>query len=123
MFEVTKREFKILRSQFVISKLGSGGSRYLPFAFTEQGVARLSSVVNTKKTIQVNIAIMRAFVFIRQYALSHRDLTEKLKELETKYSKQFKDVYEAINYLLQKDKLEVAQRKRKKIGFRQNEEA
>jgi hypothetical protein len=60
---------------------------------------------------------MRAFVFIRQYALSHKDLTDKLKELETKYNKQFKDVYEAINYLLQKDKQETEQRKRKRIGF------
>ncbi len=61
---------------------------------------------------------MRAFVFIRQYALSHKDLTEKLKELENKYNKQFKDVYEAINYLLDKDKQETEQKKRKRIGFK-----
>jgi len=61
---------------------------------------------------------MRAFVFIRQYALSHKDLTDKLKVLESKYDKQFGDVYEAMNYLLQKDNLEVEQIQRKRIGFK-----
>lgn len=90
----------------------------LPFAFTEQGVAMLSSVLKSKKALQVNIAIMRAFVFMRQYALTHKDLTEKLKELETKYNKQYKDVYEAINYLIQKDKQQTVQLTRKRIGFK-----
>lgn len=89
-----------------------------PFAFSEQGVAMLSSVLKSKKALQVNIAIMRAFVFIRQYALTHKDLTEKLNELESKYNKQFKDIHEAINYLLQKDKQEVTQKERKKIGYK-----
>ncbi|HEY5593363.1 MAG TPA: ORF6N domain-containing protein [Paludibacter sp.] len=88
-----------------------------PYAFTEQGVAMLSSVLKSKKALQVNIAIMRAFVFIRQYALTHKDLTEKIKELETLYDKQFADVYDAINYLLQKDKQQTEQRVRKRIGF------
>lgn len=61
---------------------------------------------------------MRAFVFIRQYALSHKDLTEKLKALETKYNKKFKDVYEAINYLLKKDNQETEHHQRKRIGFK-----
>jgi len=61
---------------------------------------------------------MRAFVFMRQYALTHKDLTDKLKEIETKYNKQFKDVYEAINYLLAKDKQETEQKKRKRIGYK-----
>ena len=122
MFQITKEEFELLRSQLVISKVGSGGHRYLPFAFTEQGVAMLSSVLRSKKAIQVNIAIMRAFVFMRQYALSHRDLTEKLKELETKYDRQFKDVYDAINYLMQKDQAGTKQQKRRKIGFKQDKE-
>jgi hypothetical protein len=60
---------------------------------------------------------MRAFVFIRQYALSHKDLTDKLKELENKYDTQFSDVYQALNYLLEKDKQEMDQRQRKKIGY------
>ena len=117
MFELSKTEWETLRCNFSTSNK-RGGTRYLPFAFTEQGVSMLSSVLNSDKAIDVNIAIMRAFVFIRQYALSHKDLTEKLKELEGKYNKQFKDVYDAINYLLQKDKQETEQRERKRIGFK-----
>ena len=66
----------------------------------------------------VNISIMRAFVFIRQYALSHKDLTNKLNELETRYNKQFKDIYEAMNFLLQKDKQQTDLQKQRRIGFR-----
>lgn len=95
----------------------------MPYAFTEQGLAMLSGILNSDKAIQVNIAIMRAFVFIRQYALTHKDLTDKLKELETKYNKQFKDVYEAINYLLHKDKQEIEQKERKRIGFNNDKES
>ena len=67
----------------------------------------------------MNIAIMRAFVFIRRYALSHKDLTEKLKDLESKYDKKFEDVYEALKYLLEKDKKDIEQKKKARIGFRQ----
>ncbi len=77
----------------------------------------LSAVLNSDKAIDVNISIMRAFVYIRQYALTHKDLTDKLKELENKYNQQFKDVIEAINYLLQKDKQVTQQKERKRIGF------
>ena len=115
MFELTQIEFESLRSQIATSK--RGGTRYLPFAFTEQGVAMLSAVLNSDKAIDVNIGIMRAFVFVRQYALTHKDLTDKLNELENKYNKQFKDVYEAINYLLDKDKLDTQQKERQQIGF------
>ena len=108
--------WETLRCNFSTSNQ-RGGTRYLPFGFTEQGVAMLSTVLKSDIAIEVNISIMRAFVFIRQYALSHKDLTEKLKELENKYDKQFKDVYEAINYLLQKDKVETDQMERKRIGF------
>ena len=117
MFMLTDDEVNEMVSQNVIpSKSYFGGA--LPFAFTEQGVSMLSSVLRSQKAIQVNIAIMRAFVFIRQYALTHKDLTDKLKELETKYNKQFSDVYEAINYLLKKDKQEIEQKERKRIGFK-----
>jgi hypothetical protein len=95
----------------------------LPLAFTEQGLAMLSGVLNSDKAISVNISIMRAFVFIRKYALTHKDLTEKLKEIETKYNKQFKDVYEALNYLLQKDKQQLSQSTRKRIGYKLPDEA
>jgi hypothetical protein len=89
-----------------------------PFAFTEQGVAMLSTVLKSEKAIQVNIAIMRAFVFIRQYALNHQDLTEKLNELERRYNKKFQDIYEAINYLLKKEQEITKNETRKRIGFK-----
>ena len=116
MFELSKEEWEILRCSFSTSNK-KGGIRYLPFAFTEQGVAMLSGIVNSDKAINVNIAIMRAFVFIRQYALSHKDLTQKLKELESRYDKKFIDVYEAINFLLQKDRQVTLQRQRTRIGY------
>ncbi len=124
MFELTREEYNSLRSQ--IASLNTGGrgqhSKYNPYAFTQEGVAMLSSVLKSDKAIEVNIAIMRAFVFVRQYALSHKDLTKKLNQLETKYNKRFKDVYEAINYLLKKDKQNETKKletpKRNPIGFK-----
>jgi hypothetical protein len=74
-----------------------------PFAFTEQGVAMLTSVLHSKKAVQINIAIMRTFVLIRNFALTNKDLSLKLQELEKKYDKNFNDVLEAINFLLKKD--------------------
>ncbi len=119
MFELTRDEYLFLRSQFVTLEKGRGRySKYLPFAFTEQGVAMLSSVLKSNKAVEVNISIMRAFVFIRQYALSHKDLTDQLKKLERKYNRKFNDIYEAINYLLQKDKQDNQQKTRKQIGYK-----
>ena len=120
MFQLSVSEWKSLRLQIETSK-GRGGTRYLPYAFSEQGVAMLSGILNSEKAIEVNIAIMRAFVFVRQYALSHKDLTEKLNELELKYDQQFKDVYDAINFLLQKDIQETEQKRRKRIGYKSDE--
>ena len=118
MFELTNEEVNGLVSQNVIpSKSKFGGA--LPMAFTEQGLAMLSGILKSNKAIDVNIAIMRAFVFIRKYALSHQDLTEKLTALEGKYNKKFEDVYQALKYLLEKDKKEVEQSNRTRIGFRQ----
>ncbi len=85
----------------------------MPYAFAEQGLAMLSGVLNSDKAISMNIAIMRAFVMVRQYALTYKDLTERLKEIEGKFT----DVYEALNYLLDKDKLQTEQKERKRIGF------
>jgi hypothetical protein len=118
MFELRDDEMKILRSQIVTSRDGWGGIRYKPFAFTEQGVAMLASILNSPKAIEVNIAIVRAFVFMRQYALSHKDLTEKLQKLESKYNRKFKDFSAAIHYLLQKDEVNASQAERKRIGFK-----
>jgi ORF6N domain. len=115
MFSLNLNEFENLRSQFASSSWG--GIRYAPFVFTEQGVAMLSSVLNSETAIEVNIAIMRAFVLMRRYALSHKELTVKLKQLEEKYDQQFNTVHEALTYLLQKDKPDPAPSKRKRIGF------
>ncbi|MBC9812256.1 ORF6N domain-containing protein [Crocinitomicaceae bacterium CZZ-1] len=116
MFELTEEEVDLLVSQNVIpSKSYLGGA--VPFAFTEQGVAMLSSVLRSKKAIHMNIAIMRVFVLIRQYTLSYTDLTNQLKALEIRYHQQFSDVYEAINYLIQKNKQQTKQGERKRIGF------
>ena len=119
MVQITRDEYNFLRSQIVTLETGRGKyAKYLPYAFTEQGVSMLSSVLNSSKAIQVNIQIIRAFVFMREYALSHKDLTTKLHELESKYDKQFKDIYDAINFLLQKDILETRQKQRKQIGYK-----
>jgi len=120
MFELTKEEYNTLRTQFAtLDNRGRGKhSKYNPFAFTEQGIAMLASVLRTRKAIEVNIQIVRAFVFLRKYALSHSELTQKLQELETKYDKQFNDIFEAINYLIQKDKIETNHKKRKQIGYK-----
>ncbi len=117
MFVLNDMELEALVSQNVIpSKSKFGGAK--PFAFTEQGVAMLSSVLRSKKAIQVNISIMRAFVLMRRYALSHKELTDHLRKLEDKYDKQFGDIYEVINYLLQKENDEKEQENRNRIGFR-----
>ncbi len=120
MFELTDAKYDSLRSQIVTLKnLGRGKhSKYLPFVFTEQGVAMVSSVLRSKVAIEVNISIIRAFVFMRQYALSHKELTEKLNQLENKYDQRFNDVSEAINFLLKKDSQETALKERKPIGYR-----
>lgn len=119
MFELTREEYNILRTQFASLESGKGKySKYLPYAFTEQGVAMLSGILNSDKAIDVNIAIMRAFIALKQFALTNTELNNKLKELESTYNKQFKDVYEAINYLLQKDKQETTQKQRKQIGYK-----
>ncbi len=118
MFEITKEEYAFLRTQFASLETGKGKySKYMPYAFTEQGVAMLSGVLNSDVAIDVNIAIMRAFITLKQYALTNNELSSKLKELESTYNTQFKDVYEAINYLLNKDKQTAQQQERSKIGY------
>lgn len=117
MFELTEMEIVTMVSQNVIpSKQQLGGAK--PFAFTEQGVAMLSSVLRSKIAIEINISIIRAFVLMRQFALSHKELSEKLSHLENKFNKQFNDVADALNFLLQKDKIETEQKQRKPIGYK-----
>jgi uncharacterized membrane-anchored protein YjiN (DUF445 family) len=101
MFQLTSDETENLRSQFVTSSWG--GRRYLPFVFTEQGVAMLSSVLKSDRAIQVNIAIMRAFVKLREVLATHKELAQRLEELESKFQKhdgQIREVFDAIRALL-----------------------
>ena len=97
MLCLTKEEF--LRCQFGTSK--KGGRRYLPYAFTEQGVAMLSGVLSSNRAIEVNIRIMRAFVKLRELLNTHKELARKLEELEKKYDAQFKSVFDAIKALME----------------------
>lgn len=112
MFELTKVEFDDLRSQIVTSSYG--GMRYLPFAFTEQGVAMLSGVLKSEKAIKINIAIMRTFVILRNSLLNLEEITSKVKEIEN----QFPEIYKILNYLMDKEELKIEQEDRPKIGYK-----
>ena len=111
MFELTSEEYDGLRCQIGTLKRGEH-SKYLPMAFTEQGVAMLSSVLNSNRAIEVNVLIMRAFVQLRQMISSHRDLLGKVEEMEKRYDRQFQVVFEAIRQLMAP-----SQSAKKKIGF------
>ena len=113
MFQLTTEESDFLRCQIGISKRGRGGRRFLPYVFTEQGVAMLSSVLNSERAVLVNIEIMRAFVKLRQMLASNVELSRRLDELENKYDKQFRIVFDAIRRLMA-----TPARGRKEIGFR-----
>ena len=101
MFELSKNEYENLRTQFASSSWG--GQRYIPFAFTEQGVAMLSGILNSERAINVNIAIMRAFFQMRRMLETHKELAKKIEELESKYDEQFSIVFEAIRQLIFKE--------------------
>jgi hypothetical protein len=113
MFVLNPTEFQDWRSQFVTSKADRIGLRYSPMAFTEHGILMLSSVLNSTRAVQVNIEIMRAFVKLRQMLSSNPVLSRRLDELERKYDRQFKVVFDAIRQLMSSPA-----RKRKQIGFR-----
>lgn len=114
MIELSDEEFATLRSQSAISKPGRGGRRHRPLAFTEQGVAMLSSVLRrSQSAVQANIAIMRAFVRLREMLATHRDLAMKLEEMERRYDAQFKVVFDAIRALI-----DAPPRRTGQIGFR-----
>ena len=115
MFQLTKEEFQNLKSQFVISSWG-GLRRAIPYAFTEQGVAMLSSVLKSKRAVQVNIEIMRAFVRLRKLLASNEELARKLEELEKKYDGQFRVVFEAIRQLMKPPR-----KSKRQISFRVEE--
>jgi len=110
MFELSISELDDLRCQFGTSKWG--GTRYKPFAFTEQGVAMLSGVLKSERAIKVNVQIMRTFTKLRNMLSSHKDLKLKIEDMEKRYDKQFRIVFEAIQQLLEED-----QKPKKKIGY------
>lgn len=111
MFQLTKEEYDFLRYQFGTLKRGQH-SKYLPYAFTEQGVAMLSGVLNSPRAILVNIEIMRAFIRLRQVLTSNADLAKKVESLEQKYDAKFKVVFDAIRKLMIPPDPQ-----RRKIGF------
>ncbi|MCX5694908.1 MAG: ORF6N domain-containing protein [Candidatus Omnitrophica bacterium] len=111
MFQITDEEAICLRSQFATSK--RGGNRYLPYVFTQEGVAMLSSVLNSDRAIMVNIQIMRAFAQLRRMLLTNRDLKHKIEEMELKYDKQFVIVFQVIKQLLEPE----VKKERKVLGF------
>jgi hypothetical protein len=115
MFQLSSKEAESLRSQIATSK--RGGRRYLPYAFTEQGVAMLSTVLNSDRAIEVNIQIMRAFVKLREMIASNKELAKRLDELESKYDEQFKVVFDAIRELMTPP-----EPKRRRIGFLREKE-
>lgn len=131
MFQITQAEFKSIKSQIVdfdrldnlrtqIASSSYGGTRYLPYAFTEQGVAMLSGILNSEKAIAMNIAIMRAFVDVRKLLLSETDLKDQLKQIKERlggHDVQLNQIYDAMENLLDE---KIAQKKwedRERIGF------
>ena len=101
MFRLGKEEAESLTSQIAMSKPGRGGRRTLPYVFTEQGVAMLSTVLNSERAIAVNIAIMRAFVRLRQILATHKELAERLSAMEKKNDWQFKVVFDILKQLME----------------------
>jgi len=118
MFQLTREEHDALKSQFVISKTGGrGGRRTPPYTFTEQGVAMLSSVLRSPMAAQVNVSIMRAFVRLRRFALSHDELANRLDLLEKAFDQKFSIVFEAIQAMLEDGERESAP-----LGFKLDRE-
>jgi hypothetical protein len=117
MFQLNKNEWEVLMSQFVISKTEKrGGTQKLPYAFTEQGLAMLSGILNSEKAIDVNIAIMRAFVALRQFVIGYSELNQKLETFMLDTNMQFNDIYIALTELAAKTK--TGQEQRKQIGYK-----
>jgi phage regulator Rha-like protein len=117
MFKLKADDWDSMSSQFVMTYPIKRPKTSLPYAFTEHGVMMLANVLKSKKAREISILIVRAFITLKQYALTNKEISAKIALLESKYDKQFKDVYEALNYLLQKDSLDENQKKRKRIGY------
>ncbi|MEW6482501.1 MAG: ORF6N domain-containing protein [bacterium] len=115
MFQMTREEYRALRSHFGTLKRGEH-SKYLPYAFTKHGILMLSSVLNSKRAIQVNIQIMRVFTRLREIVITHEELKKKIESMERKYDQQFKIVFDAIKTLLITPASNI-----KRIGFREKD--
>jgi hypothetical protein len=119
MFTLTLDEWNAIRSQLVMFNKGKGKfPKYLPFAFTKQGVAMLSAVLNSTRAVNTSISIMRAFVMMRQWALTHQELSKRLDALEQQYGQKFSDIEQILNFLIQKDQKKTQQQQRDRIGFK-----
>lgn len=115
MFQLNAEEFGNLRFQFGTSSYG--GRRYLPYAFTEQGVAMLSGVLNSEKAIEVNVQIIRTFVRLREMIISNKQLHKKIEDMESKYDKRFKVIFDTLRELIE-NKKEIKIKKQDRIGFK-----
>lgn len=118
MFELTKEEFEVLRSQNATSKMeGRGGVRYLPYAFTEQGVLMLSNILNSEKAVKVSIQVIRAFSMLKQMLSTHEDLKKKIEKMENSYDHQFRIIFAAIKQLIEEDL-----KTKRDVGFERSKE-
>lgn len=117
MFQLNEEESEILKSQFVTSSWG--GTRKLPFAFTEHGVTMLASILRSDKAIEVNIQIVRAFIILRQYALGYAELNQKLENFMLETNLQFNDIYQALTELASQKEQDAKSRKR--VGYVRDE--
>lgn len=100
MFQLNEKEADFLRFQSGTSKVGRGGRRYLPYVFTEHGALMLANVLNSDIAVEASIQVVRSFIQLREFVISHTELSKKLSELEKKYDSQFKDVFKAIEQLM-----------------------
>lgn len=119
MFQPSLEEWEWMSSQFVMTSYPlKRPKNSLPYAFTEHGVTMLANVLKSKKARETSIYIVRAFIALKQFVSDYKEISDKLKKLESIYDTRFRDIYEAINFLLQKDKQKVQFHERRKIGFK-----
>ena len=119
MFRLTIKEWESMRSQIVTASYqGKRNIKLTPFAFTEHGVTMMSSILKSKKAIKMNIAIVEAFIALKEFAITFKELAFKIKILERKNNKQFSDIYKALKYLMNEKHIQEDWKKRKRIGYK-----